>query len=294
MSEIAEFFSFGEEPIPYEDAAEIVWSLVKGCDTVSPGCEYKCVDGFNGGPKQWELQSVGPPWTGVCVPPDGSCGCYCSPPGPTSFTPIGFIVYAPCCCLVKGTKVTLTNGRMKNIEDITYEDSLRVWNFDDRKMDSSKPLWIKKPEFTEKYILLEFSNGSHVKTVSQHRIFNKQKGKFTYPMTDDTPLGTVSFTSYGEEVRLISKKYVFEKVEYFNIITKWHINHFANNILTSCRYSNLYPIENMEYVKEPRSLLKKSQIAVPDEYFYEMRLDEQPFPISEMEEYIARLELLKV
>lgn len=290
MTDYTEFTSF-DEFVPYEDAAETVWSLTKGCSTNTPGCQWECVyTQFAIFHWHWQLQSDP---AIVCVPPGGSCDCACNPGYFCNGNTEGNIEYTFCCCLIKGTKVTLANGRMKNIEDIKYNDSLRVWNFDDGNFDEAFPLWIKKPEKTNQYILLEFSNGSQLKTVSQHRIFNKQKGMFTYPMTDDTPLGTISFTSYGDEVRLINKQYVDEEVEYFNIITKRHINHFANNILTSCRYNNLYPIKDMKYVKEPRVLRKREEFSVSDEYFYEMRLDEQLFSVAETEKYISNLESLK-
>lgn len=34
---------------------------------------------------------------------------------------------------------------------------------------------------------------------------------------------------------------VDEEVEYYNIITEKHMNLFAEGILTSCRYNNIYP-----------------------------------------------------
>ena len=42
----------------------------------------------------------------------------------------------------------------------------------------------------------------------------------------------------------------------YNIITKQHLNCFANGILTSCRLNNMYPIENMKFVKDNRKLLR--------------------------------------
>lgn len=37
-------------------------------------------------------------------------------------------------------------------------------------------------------------------------------------------------------------KYVEEECEYYNVMTSGKINCFANGILTSDRYGNLYPI----------------------------------------------------
>lgn len=202
------------------------------------------------------------------------------------------ISFEPNICLAKGTKILLSNGINKNIEDITYDDNILVWNFDDGKFDSSYPLWIKKQESTKKYNLLKFSDGSELKTISQHRIFNKEAGKFTYPMTNDTPIGTTTFNNLNEEIILISKEIINEEIEYYNLITNYHINIFANGILTSCRYNNIYPIQNMKFVKEKRPTREFSDI--PNKYVTGLRLYEQKYPLQEIKSYITRLQKYEV
>ena len=166
----------------------------------------------------------------------------------------------------------------KKIKDVTYDDDLVVWDFDKGEFTTAKPLWIMKTKVASEYNLLKFSDGSELKTIYQHRIFNKEAGKFTYPMTDETPIGTTTYTADGKEVKLVSKEVVsVPEVEYVNIITKYHINVFANNILTSCRFSNLYPIKDMKYVKDNREIADKSEFSnIPEEYVEGLRLVEQP------------------
>lgn len=197
-------------------------------------------------------------------------------------------------CLAKGTKITLADNTYKNIEDITYDDEILVWNFDEAKYDKAKPLWIKKAESCPRYNLLKFSDGSELKTIDQHRIFNKQKGMFTYPMTDDTPIGTITFNEKGEEVTLISKEVVSEEVEYYNVITNHHINLFGNSILTSCRYNNIYPIENMKFIKDDRVLsIDSYDNEIPCKYINGLRLSEQNYSKEENIKYIRNLIRLK-
>lgn len=193
-------------------------------------------------------------------------------------------------CLAKGTDILLSNGANKKIEDLDYNDELLVWNFDECKFDSSRPLWIKESQVATQYNLLEFSDGSELKTISQHRIFNKEKGQFTYPMTDDTPLGTTTFNSNGEYVRLISKSTHIDNVEHYNIITDTHMNLFANNILTSCRYNNIYPISEMKFIKDDRALRSRDEFSnIDDKYFIGLRLSEQVYDTGSIIEYIERL-----
>ena len=141
-------------------------------------------------------------------------------------------------------KSSISNShKKKRIEDLTYDDDIVVWDFDNGCFTTAKALWLMKKHTTTSYNVLTFSDGTVLKTVGQHRIFNKELGKFTYPMTDETPIGTTTFNANGEEVTLVSKERKDEYVEYYNLITKYHMNAFANGILTSCRFSNLYKIE---------------------------------------------------
>ena len=204
------------------------------------------------------------------------------------------ISFIPEICLAEGTKIKLSNKRSKNIEDIEYTDNLLVWDFDLGKFSSSKPLWIKRKETTKKYNLLKFSDGTELRTISQHRIFNKEVGKFTYPMTDDTPIGTTTFNMNGEEVKLESKEVIDDVINYYNIITEKHINMFANGILTSCRYNNIYPIESMKFIKDGRKLKNREDFNVSDKFYNGLRIGEQEFSPIEVEKYVSRLESTSV
>ena len=196
-------------------------------------------------------------------------------------------------CLVEGTLVTMADGAFKKIEDITHSDWLRVWNFDDGRFDQAQPLWIKKEEVINQYNLLEFSDGSTLKTVFQHRIFNKELGAFTFPMTEDTPIGTTTFNVKGEEVTLVKKQIVTENVKYYNVITCRHMNLFADGILTSCMYNNVYPIADMKFVKDDRQFIPQSAYVVEAGYYEGLRLAEQTIPVYDTLTYINRLEVLK-
>ena len=195
-------------------------------------------------------------------------------------------------CLAKGTMIKLENGTEKQIENIKYSDKLMVWNFDQGKFDAAFPLWIKKVETAPRYNLLSFSDHSILKTIDQHRIFNKEKGCFTYCMTDDTPLGTTTFTLNGE-IQLTRKEIIKESIQYFNIITDHHFNMFANGILTSCRYNNIYPIMDMKFIKNTILNNTNQNNLIDPIYFKGLRLSEQSFSLSENMNYVDRLFSMK-
>lgn len=197
-------------------------------------------------------------------------------------------------CLAEGMLITLANGLTKKIEDIEYSDILCVWNFDEGKFDVANPLWIKRTEVANQYNLLEFSDGSSLKTINQHRIFNKELGVFTYPMTEDTPIGTTTFNVKGEEVTLVNKCVVKEQINYYNVITNHHMNLFADGILTSCRYNNIYPIVDMKFVKDERALISPAEYGLEEKYYEGLRLAEQTIPVAETIAYVHRLKAREV
>jgi hypothetical protein len=113
---------------------------------------------------------------------------------------------------------------------------------------------------------------------------------FTYPMiSEDAPIGTTTFNSNGEEVTLIRKSVVYEEVNYYNVITDQHMNLFANGILTSCRYNNIYPIVDMKFVKEDRPVISNEVYGVDEKYYHGLRLAEQTLPVEETIKYVNRL-----
>ena len=154
-------------------------------------------------------------------------------------------------CFIEGTQITLADGSKKAIEDITYDDNLLVWNFYEGKFDVAKPEWIMRPRTASRYNLVKFEDGTELGLVGSngyHRIYNKEVGAFTHTGTDDTPNGTTTFTEHNIFVKVVSQEIIEKPVRYYNIITKGHFNLFANGILTSCRLSNKYKIENMKYI----------------------------------------------
>ena len=184
-------------------------------------------------------------------------------------------------CFTADTPIALADGSYKRADEVTYDDELLVWNFDEGHMDTAYPLWLKIAEVAPEYNYLRFSDGSVLKTIIQHRIFNREAGKFTYPMTDETPIGTTTLNAKGEWVTLVEKKVVQEEVIFYNIITEHHINCFAGNVLTSCRYNNIYPIQDMKFVKDDRELVPYSEYAVLGKRWYDgLRLAEQPRDIA--------------
>jgi hypothetical protein len=114
-----------------------------------------------------------------------------------------------------------------------------------------------------------------------HHVFNKQAGEFTMLVRDTTPVGTITFNEQGEEVTLISKETIQEPVRFYNVWTQYHLNLFADSILTSNRFNNIYPIRDMKFVKDARVLRPLEEFAnIDPKYIAGLRLQEQPAQYS--------------
>jgi len=193
-------------------------------------------------------------------------------------------------CLLAGTQIALSDGSHKAIEDITYTDKLLSWDFDRGCYAETTALWIKRSETGSQYNLLTFSDGTTLRTFDQHRIFNKQAGAFTYPMTDATPVGTVTVNEHGQEITLTNKQVIEDTIDYYNVITDHHMNLFSDTVLTSCRFNNIYPITDMKFVKDSRTPRTRAEFAnIPDRFFHGLRLTEQIVDVDTAEWYVNRL-----
>lgn len=205
--------------------------------------------------------------------------------------------YASQLCFLKGSKVSLADGSVKNCEDITYDDNLLIWNFDEGKYDSAKPIWIKRAETNGYYFHCKFESGitfditGESETGWGHRGLNLTRNSFTY---FPASVGDVFYTKNGPD-RLVSCERLEKEVEFYNIITERHFNLFANDILTSCSLNNLYPIKDMKFVKDDRKLRKiEDYIGVDQRHFDALRLSEQNGDIKKLSQYVHNLKMKEI
>ena len=194
------------------------------------------------------------------------------------------VTYHTYICFAENTLISTKSGA-KKVQDIAYDDDILVWNFDEGRLDYAKPVFIKKEQTSDSYWHVTDEDGKTVNLVGSngksHRLYNKRTHLFEYPQ--DIP------ECKCEEVR--------ESVKYYNIVTAYHFNCFANGILTSNRYSNmLYPItDEMKYDKTVKhtNTCKRAQFNfLTDDEFEKLRLSEMEYS-DEMRDYAKRFFTLK-
>lgn len=165
-------------------------------------------------------------------------------------------------CLIEGTKIKLLNG-YKNIEDITYDDLLQVWNLDNDSLTYAYPIWIEKEGVTERYQVTTFSDGTELKTTGIHGVFNVDLNRFV--SVDDRSEFDIGTTVYKLEnnklkkIKVVDIKYVDEEVNYYHVVSTRYFDIFANDILTTdgtVMLSNFYGFEgNVKWMDGTKEML---------------------------------------
>ena len=153
-------------------------------------------------------------------------------------------------CFKEDTEITLSDLSKKKIQDITYNDKLLVWDFDNGCMNVDNVFWIKKEEIADYYYHITLENGNTIDLIGSngkcHRLFNYNDQIFE-SATD--LIGKNIYTRQGI-FKVVDCVRINESCKFYNIITEHHINLFANDMLTSCKYNNAMPIVNMRFVKD--------------------------------------------
>lgn len=178
-------------------------------------------------------------------------------------------------CYLKGTLITLADGTRIPVENVTYDTELLVWDFDNGCFAATKPVWIKKPQIAPYYYHCTFENGLTLDLVGSngncHAVYNADDNCFEYA---NNCVGKNVMTELGVS-KLVSCDRVDEEVEFYNIATNYHINCYAGQVLTSTKLNNLYPIEDMKFIKEDRELIPIEEFdSIPEKYYYGFRLGE--------------------
>lgn len=194
------------------------------------------------------------------------------------------VTYHTYICFAENTLISTRDGT-KKVQDISYDDDILVWNFDEGKLDYAKPVFIKQEQISDSYWRVTDEDGKTVNLVGSngksHRLYNKRTHLFEYP----------------QDIPECKCEEIHESVKYYNIVTAYHFNCFANGILTSKRYSNmLYPItDEMKYdktVKHTNTCKREQFNFLTDDEFEKLRLSEMEYS-DEMRDEVKRFFALK-
>ena len=186
-------------------------------------------------------------------------------------------------CLTEGTKVLLYGGKYKNIEDITYEDLLAVYDHINGGITYVYPAWIEKERTDSAYEKITFSDGSTLNFVNSHALFDVDKKEFVGLKGCDTDkIGTRVYKIINGKLKVVeitNIEHIEQSVRYYNIVSTRLYNVIANDFLTAditSSISNIYGFKDEARYKinyylisaGPKLKYEKVQDWVPH-YLYE-------------------------
>ena len=214
----------------------------------------------------------------------------------------------PTTCLIEGTEISLWQGGTKKIEDMRYDDLLKVWSYDLGQFVPAYPIWMEKQHQSENYRLSTFSDGSTLGTVGYHSVFSVDKGEFISVDSEDYHEGIRILKDVNGKLTpvTVEKIEIIEQpVNYYNVVSTYYYNVLANGALTAdgmSIISNLYgftedyrwPATRAQIMSQPNILYDYSLFkdTVPYYAFKGLRIQEAGvvrdyFPATELGPFLA-------
>lgn len=161
-------------------------------------------------------------------------------------------VYAYYVCFVEGTKITLSNGSTKLVQDIQYGDKVLCYDFTNGVQTTSYIDWKIPERIATKYWEITLSDGTILNLVGSnsksHRLYNVTKQRFDYPQ--DFEADDLTLKEDGTTARVVSCKQIEKTVKFYNMASHEHINVYANGVLTSNRLNNKFKIVDNKFTDE--------------------------------------------
>lgn len=137
-------------------------------------------------------------------------------------------------CLSPDTWITMSDYTQKQIKDVKVKEKILCAN---GKIDTVIFNDAEKNKQKSKYIQYFFSDGSTLKIINDHRVFNIEKNK--YLKLSQFTLGEHTYNSNHEKVALIDKKEINQAMNHCTIWTKNYNSYYANGILCGNRFGNI-------------------------------------------------------
>lgn len=139
-------------------------------------------------------------------------------------------------CLTGDTLITLADGSQKRIDQLTLYDKVLSYNPATMKLEADEITYTDSAENKKhtEYDIWTFSDGTLVKTVHRHRLYNVERQAMVY--MDEWKMGEHAVNSNGEYIELVDHENIKEEVCHYTLFTKSQ-NYFVNGLLSGNRYT---------------------------------------------------------
>jgi lipoprotein len=139
-------------------------------------------------------------------------------------------------CLTGDMLITMSDGTQKRIDSLSVGEKVLSFNPVSMKLEADEITYSDSDEnksHTE-YDIWTFSDGTIVKTVHRHRLYNIDRQ--TMVNMDEWKIGERAYNANGVAVSLVKHENVKETVNHYTIFTK-NQNYFVNGLLSGNKYT---------------------------------------------------------
>ena len=143
-------------------------------------------------------------------------------------------------CFASGTLITLYDGTMKKIEDVTLDDVLMVFDHE-KGVYTSAPIVFIENDGMNYYnvITLEFDNGTTTRIIYEHALFNLTLNKYVY-ITESNYNEFIghSFAVYDDRLNtynstiLLNSSIIYEYTGCYSLVTAYYMNNFIDGLFS--------------------------------------------------------------
>lgn len=146
-------------------------------------------------------------------------------------------------CLIEGTMITLADGTLKKVEDLTMNDVLLVFNHETGKVEPGIILMLDHldvPRQMYRVLNLEFSNGEILRMIDGHGVFDYTLKQYVFITEENMNdyVGHEFYSTYYNGVEFVSETvtmtnaYVTEEfTKIYCPLTAVHMNFYASGLL---------------------------------------------------------------
>ena len=144
-------------------------------------------------------------------------------------------------CIIEGTKILLADGTYKNVEKITFDDLLMVYDHENGGVTYEYPIWMENEHTTDHYQITYFSDGTSLKTLGEHAVFSVDANRYVdIANRDEVNIGTriYKLEKVNNEyklkiVKVTDFKEVRDRKHYYHVVSTRYYNIISDNVITN-------------------------------------------------------------
>ncbi len=165
-------------------------------------------------------------------------------------------------CLVEGSKVRLANGEEKLVDDLNYDDLLLVYDHEFGGFTYEYPIWMENVHERDFYQLTTFDDGTSLKTVGPHSVFNVDTNRYSdiSTISEGATIYKVDKNNKLYKAKIERIETIHKHVKYYDVVSTRFYNLVADDVLVNdgrealCNFyefrENLLWSHRREYVLE--------------------------------------------